>query len=57
MQFVETAALLAVLEEDDDELQRLIRGMYPRERRALAEACDTLYLKLRRHEYDPTEES
>ncbi len=41
-EFVETLALLAVLEDDDVELERLIKDMLPGERKALAKAAEKL---------------
>ena len=48
-EFAETAALMAVLDEDDDRLDDLLAGMLPGELQALAAACDTLAYFARRY--------
>lgn len=39
-QFAETQALVAALEGDEEELERLVKDMYRGERRKLADACE-----------------
>lgn len=42
--YAETEALLAMLNDDEDEALRILGEMYPRERRALVEKLDRLSL-------------
>lgn len=42
MQFAQTAALMAITEDDHVEAERIVRGLYPQERAALSRACEEL---------------
>jgi len=53
--FVETDALLAILDGDYDKLYDLVRGMLPNERKTLIEAADKLseVAGMNWHDYEP----
>lgn len=42
MQYAETAALIAIMEDNEAEAERIIRGFYPRERADLSRVCEEL---------------
>lgn len=42
MQFAETAALIAMLENNEAEAERIVRSFYPRERADLSRVCEEL---------------
>jgi len=55
--YVETEALLAILDEDEDKLFETIKSMLPGERHALSKAADRLseVASLDFHDYEPGE--
>jgi hypothetical protein len=52
--YVETNLLVAIMEQDEETVDRLISRMHPTERAQLEAHCDSLAAELAEHRHDET---